>query len=126
MLDYAGKFHAAHKLLATNLVLRWGDVWRAKIKFPRKVKRTWACWLFLEDTYAIFWHSRLRLYVNDNFLTIFNVAAGRPGYVIQSLAEHLTDKVLDATKEYEIRLENAGFWTIVIEELFIRWFASEF
>jgi len=121
-ISYVGQLHVAHGLLAKDLVLKPRDFWETKIKCPQKgLGRTFACWIFPEDTYSVGGNGEIELYVDGKRVTHFAIAQGKPGEIVQSLAEHITDFVSDVSKEHMVRLKNVGDTTIIVEELFIRW-----
>jgi len=68
VLHYRGVQHAADGKLATDLTLAKGDVFTAAIAFPEAqklgLKKTWACWVFPEDTWAIGGNSEIALSVD--------------------------------------------------------------
>lgn len=128
MLDYQEVKHAADGKLATNLTITAGSAFSTAMRFPQasalEVKKTWACWVFPEGTWAIGGNSELELYVDDVKLTHFAVAAGEGELSIQSLAEQVTSRIGDTRKLYNIALKNVGDHDVFIRELWIRWLAS--
>ena len=128
VLRYRGLQHAADGRLATDLTLAKGATFTTTIEFPEAqrygIKKTWACWLFPEDTWAIGGNSELELRVDDVSVTHFAVARGEWKVLIQSLAEHITPQVRDATRRYKITLRNVGGHDVFIRELWLRWLAA--
>jgi hypothetical protein len=126
-LRHRGLFHGADGILASDLTLPKGSSFTAALEFPEARKlglgKTWACWIFPEDTWAVGGNSEIELFVDDAFVTRFAVAQGEWKVLIQSLAEHITDRVPDPTKAYRLRLRNAGDREVHIRELWIRWLA---
>jgi len=124
-LTYCGLRHVADGRLATDLTIRKGSAYSTTIEFPGAnrlvIKRTWACWVFPEDTWGIDGDSLIELYVDDVKLTQFTVAKGQWKVAIQSLAEHIPDRVKDAARSYKVTLKNAGGHDVFIRELWIRW-----
>jgi len=124
-ISYAGQLHVAHGLLAKDLLLRPRDFWETKIRYPqRSLGKTFACWIFPEDTYSVGGNGEIELYVDGRRVTHFAIAQGKPGETVQSLAEHITDFVSDVSEEHVVRLKNVGDTTVIIEELFIRWIVT--
>lgn len=126
-LTYRGLLHAADGKLASDLTIKKGDSCSVTISFPEAgklgIKKTWACWIFPEDTWAIGGNSEIELLVDGTLLTHFAVARGEWKVLIQSLAEHITLRVPDPAKEYKITLRNAGPQDVFIRELWLRWVA---
>jgi len=121
VLHYRGLQHTADGRLATDLTLAKGATFTTTIEFPEAqrygIKKTWACWLFPEDTWAIGGNSELELCVDDVSVTHFAVARGEWKVLIQSL-------VRDATRRYKITLRNVGGHDVFIRELWLRWLAA--
>jgi hypothetical protein len=128
-LVYRGSHHAVDGRLATNLILPSGASITLRLQYPdaykRGLKKTWACWLFPEDTWAVGGNSKIELFVDGKMITHFAVATGEWAVLIQSLAEHLTPHVPDPTQTYLITLRNAGAHEVRIRELWIRWLANQ-
>jgi len=127
-LTYRGLQHVADGKLAGDLTIKKGESFSVSISFPEAgklgVKKTWACWIFPEDTWAIGGNSEIELSVDDVALTHFAVARGEWKVLIQSLAEHITSRVPDPGKEYKITLRNAGPQDLFVRELWLRWVAG--
>jgi len=126
-LAYRGVHHAADGKLATDLTIPKGGSFSASLEYPGAatlgLRKTWACWVFPEDTWAIGGNSELELLVDDAMVTRFAVAQGEWKVLIQSLAEHVTDRVPDPTRAYRLTLKNSGAHDVRIRELWIRWLA---
>jgi hypothetical protein len=126
-LSYRGAYHAADGKLAADLTIAKGESFSASLEFPDAkllgLRKTWACWVFPEDTWAIGGSSELELSVGDVPLTHFAVAQGEWKVLIQSLAEHITDRVPDPQRSYKVTLRNAGSHDVRIRELWVRWLA---
>ena len=128
MLDYQEVKHAAHGKLATNLTIPSCSAFSTAVRFPQasalEAKQTCGCWVFLESAWAIEGNSALELYVDDDKLTHFAVAAGDGDVAIQSLAEQITARITDTTQLYNITLKNVGDYDVFIRELWVRWLVS--
>lgn len=128
MLDYQEVKHAAHGKLATNLTITSGSAFSTAVRFPQAsalvVKQTCGCWVFLESAWAIEGNSALELYVDDDKLTHFAVAAGDGDVAIQSLAEQVSARITDTTQLYNITLKNVGDYDVFIRELWVRWLVN--
>ena len=128
MLDYQEVKHAAGGKLATNLTIASSSEFSTAIRFPQasalEVKHTWACWVFLEKSWAIERNSEVELYVDNVKVSHFTIAVGEDEAPIQSLAEQVTSRITDTTKLYNITLKNVGGHDVCIRELRIRWLAS--
>ena len=126
-LTYRGLQHVADGKLVADLTIKKGESFSVTISFPDAgklgLRKTWACWIFPEDVWAIGGNSEIELSVDGVLLTHFAVAKGEWKVLIQSLAEHITPRVADPAKEYKITLKNAGQHDVFIRELWLRWVA---
>lgn len=128
LLEHRGVKYAADGKLVTNLVLKSGESFSTTLRYPNAetlgVRRTWACWIFPEDAWAVGGNSEIELYVDGVRVTHFAVAEGQWKVLIQSLAEHITEHVTDPRLAYRLTLRNAGAREVRIRELWLRWFVE--